>query len=485
MRKFLNSFPLHTFLFIFFISLFLFAQNPEHVTLAMMPRTFFLGSVLSALIFLLFYAFLKNKIKAGIISTLLLLILFNYGVMYDIIEYFYYLDLWPFKNIHRYLSAFTFLLCVLVIYIVVKKVHVGSRINYFLNVLFILLILFNSTKLFYLHYATKTSAPENESTNSLKTKESNLPNLYYIVLDGYANQHILKQHYNFDNSDFIGFLEQKGFFIADSSIANYYSTVPSLSSTFNLDYHKNIANDNLKNLRNNSFFKILKSNGYSLYKLQSGYSVTSGFADMDSTITINTPNEFERSILKFTVFRLDDLFGIIQYRRLKSQFDKLPETATLKKNRRFVFVHIVAPHPPFVFNENGEQIFNNKNNDNYWEPKESYVKQLMFVNKQIKNYISLILKEDQNAAIIIQSDHGPWIQSQDGKAVFDSRAMILNGMRLAGEQKFDISRSVSSVNTFRIFIKKYFDPSYPLLLDKPAGKDEMMNSILYKERKIN
>src|SRR6185436_14158359 len=98
----------------------------------------------------------------------------------------------------------------------------------------------------------------------------------------------LKKHYNFDNSDFTGFLKNNGFFIADSAISNYYSTHPSVCSTLNMDYLPKTTNDHWRErILDNKFFKVLKNNGYTLYRLQSGYSVTSGFYDVDSTITIN------------------------------------------------------------------------------------------------------------------------------------------------------------------------------------------------------
>ena len=44
-----------------------------------------------------------------------------------------------------------------------------------------------------------------------KTKETNLPDIYYIVLDEYAGIQSLKNNFDFDNSEFYNYLTKKGF----------------------------------------------------------------------------------------------------------------------------------------------------------------------------------------------------------------------------------------------------------------------------------
>ncbi len=484
MRKFLNTFPLHTFLFTFFVCAFLLTHNQGQVELFMVKRTLIAGNTLSLIFICIFYLFTRNIIKSGISSTLILLVLFNYGVLYDLIEVLYYANLWPFNNIHRYLSGFIIATCFLIIWLVQKKIKTGIRMNYFLNILLILLIVFNVSKLTYLNINTGIS--HNIENPKIKNGQAkiNPPNLYYIMLDGYANQRVLKKYYGFDNSDFTSFLNSNGFYIADSSFSNYYSTQSSLAATLNMDYLTTTSTELRRSqLLNNKFFKILKTNGYKLYQLQSGFSVTNGFSEIDSNIVISGPNEFERSILKFTIFRLDDLFGMIHHMRLKSQFKKLNEIAQIKNNQKFTFIHIVAPHPPFVFNSNGEQMYNDKHHYNSWEPKENYIEQLIYLNKVIKSFISKIVANDKSGVIILQSDHGPWIQSPDENVVFEARSLILNAVRYPGLENSIFTNSVSSVNTFRIFTKQYIDSTYQLLKDSTAGKEEIMTSILFKERK--
>ena len=73
--------------------------------------------------------------------------------------------------------------------------------------------------------------------HSFSVSESDsLPNVYYVILDAYPRNDILKKHMNFDNSEFTNMLEQRGFHVAKNSFANYHLSGLSISSTMNMNY---------------------------------------------------------------------------------------------------------------------------------------------------------------------------------------------------------------------------------------------------------
>jgi hypothetical protein len=47
------------------------------------------------------------------------------------------------------------------------------------------------------------------------------PDIYYVILDGYARADILDELYGYDNSRFLDYLERHGFFVAETSHSNY------------------------------------------------------------------------------------------------------------------------------------------------------------------------------------------------------------------------------------------------------------------------
>lgn len=468
------------------MSFFLFAQNPELIQLFMMKRTLIIGSILALIIFGFMFLIIKEKTKSGIITTLILFGLFYYGVFYDFLEGLYYKGFWPFHNIHRYALFLILLYIIIIVWVVNKKIIIGNKINYFLNILIISLFLFNSLKVVY-KTAVFNDIKEEPTNKSIIVAKQKYPNIYYMVLDGYANQHVLKKYYDFDNSDFINFLKKKHFYVADSAFSNYYSTSPSLSSTLNMDYHSKVNGYNyLEKIRTNNVLEVLKSVGYKTYRLQSGYAVTSGLSQIDSIITINAPNEFERNILKYSICRLDDLFGFIPFYRLKSQISNLNSLVDIQTtSSKFMFIHIVAPHPPYVFDENGNRFFSNKNGDNSWEPKCNYTSQLKYFNTVTKNFINYTLSKDKNSVFILQSDHGPWITSKNPNEIFEARSMILNAMYYNDTLNYKyLYNTISSVNTFRVFFKCYLDSSFTLIDDEKIGEKDLLTTKTFKDKII-
>lgn len=65
---------------------------------------------------------------------------------------------------------------------------------------------------------------------------SSKPDIYYIVLDAYPCTDILQELYRFDNTEFLGDLEQMGFTMPSNIRANYPGTALSVSSTLDMQY---------------------------------------------------------------------------------------------------------------------------------------------------------------------------------------------------------------------------------------------------------
>ena len=71
---------------------------------------------------------------------------------------------------------------------------------------------------------------------NLPPSTENLPDIYYIILDGYPRQDALLQYFDFDNQYFIDQLEEIGFSIPTCSQSNFAMTILSLSSSLNMNY---------------------------------------------------------------------------------------------------------------------------------------------------------------------------------------------------------------------------------------------------------
>ena len=148
---------------------------------------------------------------------------------------------------------------------------------------------------------------------------------------------------------------------------------------------------------------------------------------------------------------------------------KLP---LLAKNRdpKFVFAHIMAPHPPFVFGENGNKIYYDGNSMNR---KTLFINQLKYINKRMINVLEKILytNNGRNKIIIIQGDHGTreivpnniysfkqdWVQEAFGN---------LNAIYFSDKIKNKKVNYYSPVNTFRFILNQEFNQNNRYLEDK-------------------
>ena len=132
---------------------------------------------------------------------------------------------------------------------------------------------------------------------------------------------------------------------------------------------------------------------------------------------------------------------------------------------KFVFIHIIQPHPPFVFDAEGDWVdpapFMNENgvytSESY---PRGYRDHAAFIEGQIEIAVRTILEGSATPpVIVIQGDHAPWMQTGSGKF------MVLNAYYLPGHNDLLYPR-ISPVNTFRLIFDTYLGASYELLPDR-------------------
>lgn len=480
LRLKLKLYTYHTFLVVPFVVLFLYAHNLSLSKLEMTYRTLFIGSAICLMFYGITQTILHNRLKTGVYVSLLLFGLFQYGVLYETLGILQNKGYWPFSHVHRFLLIFYGLLFAGLLIFFRKTKYDFVRVNYFLNFLLILLIIFNSGKIIF--HSSSSSHQINKYADEPVVKfpeQATKPDLYYIILDGYASRPVLWKYYNYDNPSFYDGLSGIGYRFCDSAFSNYYSTTRSLCATLNMRFSDQ-QQDALEGLRNNRVFALLKENGYRIYHMQSGYVVSSSFAAADSVVGIGGPNEFELSLLKHTVLRLDDAFGFFALRRLRSQFKKLRSMADISTQPKFCFIHVVAPHPPFVLGKTGKANNTHLSDENLWEPEQQYLDQLEYVSEQIKEFLQYLHEKNPHAVVILQSDHGPYGPGKNAEEVFESRAGILYAYKAPMEIK--IPSNSSSINTFPYFLNGLFGTRLAYLKDEEAGKEQFLKTpVLFKK----
>lgn len=322
--------------------------------------------------------------------------------------------------------------------------------------------------------------------------DEHLPDIYYIILDGYGRSDILDEIYKLNNGEFLSYLESKGFFVAEESNSNYPRTGLSFASSLNSTYLDGISqqlgeeSENLLPLKSfieNSFvFQQLRQAGYKIITFPSGYELTE-ISSSDQIISFQTtPGSFQNLLINNTPLSIFLLGKQYDWHRQRITFNinQLPEVSN-QDQPTFVFAHILAPHPPFVFGSNGESIYPSRKygiddgNEflavaNREEYLNGYRDQLVYINGQIINSIERIMATSSTQpVIIIQGDHGPRSSYEpeilEGEKLVE-RMAILNAYLLPGIDPNMLYPGITPVNTFRLLFNAYLGTNYPLLEDR-------------------
>ena len=312
------------------------------------------------------------------------------------------------------------------------------------------------------------------------------PDIYYIILDSYTRADTLEKAYKYDNSEFLGGLESMGFNVAECAMSNYVRTELSLASSLNMTYltsdldpriqPDSVARSPLWNLiRNSAVMDYVESRGYKTVAFATGFPWSEwDHADvyLEADPLCGGLTEFEGLWLGTTAYRIAEDEELVDTKaatfnryRERTQFvlDTLPTLAALEVGApKFVFAHLIIPHPPFVFAEDGSRsdslsFLNAK--DQYPADKYAagYSMQLTFINREITRIVEQLIADSETPPIIIiQGDHGPWLQPKD------RRLTILNAYYLPGHAE-SVSDFITPVNTFRLVFNLYLDGEFELL----------------------
>lgn len=327
------------------------------------------------------------------------------------------------------------------------------------------------------------------------------PNIYYILLDGYSGSDALRQFYRTNNSEFIDFLHDQGFWVGEHARSNYVRTLFSLPSTMNMDYlHEFVEkNDLVETTDERPAFNYLKQSKVRLFLQRFGYTsvgMSSGFTGWDmfgvqqfKDYKRGGANEFQSIVNQHTpLFPIAVALAVMdpfqKHRELQELvIGKIPELPKMFPEHPIVgFVHVMCPHPPFVFLRDGspaEQkspLFNLGDGDyivgtimNPVEYQTAYSNQLYHLNTLMEDAVARLRENDPEAIIILQGDHGGgsgYHATDIYKTNFLERTSILNAVYLPRGDYEDFYPTISPVNTFRIIFNRYFGEDYELLPDE-------------------
>jgi len=477
---------LHPLLFALAPILFLYSHNAARLPIApselLLPLA--ISSAAALVLWLLLWLVTRNSRRAALIVSLFLALFFLYGRAQDAVG--------PRAN-PVLLPAAAIGVLLLGILFFARPGREFSGLTVFLNLVSLALVLINLSTGVPAMLRTGARAPAGQAPEA--PTEPARPDIYYIILDGYARDDILGSVYGFDDSEFTGWLNACGFNVARHSRSNYSQTYLSLASSLNMTYLDSVAakvgpeSDNrsvlIRMINDSRVVRELRNRGYTVASFASGYTGTD-LKDADVHFAPRWAlSEFQNVLISTTALPLvlDKLVKKSQFdlhrERILYAFQHLPDAARLR-HPVFVFCHVLSPHPPFVFGANGEKVnprgfFTMTEGGNYQtvdkeqvrrEYVEKYRAQLQFITAKTRTMVERVLAESPTPPLIIlQGDHGPGsVLNWDDPEPADlaERFAILNACHFP-KTVHPFPESLSPVNSFRYLLDQLFATDYGLL----------------------
>lgn len=501
-KSIINSIPIAPILFAVSFVLVLFSHNKSELTVSRIILPVLAVVFFSLTVYLFSVIFFINREKRIIFSSVFMILFFSYGELLSI-----------FGNIHIDIGRisigknniiFTVLFIILLLlhlFIKRTKKHLNMYSKYLTIISLIAVFIPISGILKYEINRAIQTRPENplalSKINISSLDRNNLPDIYYIISDSYASEDILKKYFNYDNNSFISFLENKGFYVAGKSTSNYPKTFLSLASSLNMQYldhlskYKNSTDQTLTDrmIENNNVLSFLKSLGYYYYQMGSWWGSTHYNRLADNNFILENTRLGDIGEFNYMIINSSMLSPLIskffpqffigeseddKRARVLYQFEKLPNI-TKQPSPKFIFVHIITPHGPYVFGKNCEFV----TYEQIWYLKEedNYANQVNCINHKLEETINAILKNSVNPPVILlQADEGanflsaklnpPENWKNANTDLLKEKFPILSAYYISGMPKSLLYQSITPVNSFRVIFNHYFSVGLPLLPDK-------------------
>jgi len=356
-----------------------------------------------------------------------------------------------------------------------------------------ILVIINLIKILPTEFQKINQRVKSEINQEVATEQINsdrYPDIYWLVFDEFSGFDAMREYFNYQDIDkFKMQLEQLGFHVIENSHSDSIQTLHQIATRLNyeklstelgeVEYYELISR--------NKVMSELKARGYTTVVLdepslgtfafegktpiQADYLLLDEFQVNKSAPTIIF-NSFGILVADRTM-----LAPITKYFKLESEAiethrdiiyfvaDELGEMEFPKPT--FIYSHLLLPHVPFLFTENGGYLeYDHQHDWNY------YLGQYKFTIKIILRTIETILSEaDSNnpPIIIIQSDHGVRNlannESGEGNLVNfpeEYRTSILFAIYAPACPDMPLEDGIDPVNTFPLVFNCLFDLDIPL-----------------------
>lgn len=325
-----------------------------------------------------------------------------------------------------------------------------------------------------------------------------LRDVYYILVDEYGRDDVLKRLYQLDNGGFLADLEARGFVVARDSRSNYIWTKVVMSSLLFMDYpHRLFPEDTPQNRLIESedgghAFDLAAKAGYRPLLFAPAFpGLRRNFESYDAGsrdrrwMVLPLGSEYAKLVADMTP--IGDIVATLaaggepETETVEWALESLPEIAKLEEPT-FAFVYLRAPHSPFRFEADGRvkparEVRVPRDLESF---RRVYRDQVLGLNRHLLEAIDGILRNSPRApVIVIQADHGPRPE-RPGFVVRGGSLSEIAGNPAADvveplgifsaahlpEHRAEFHGSITPVNTFRMIFREFMGYPLPPLEDR-------------------
>ncbi|MEL7571318.1 MAG: hypothetical protein AAGU14_12255, partial [Eubacteriaceae bacterium] len=252
-------------------------------------------------------------------------------------------------------------------------------------VIFMGLVLFNLVNVINVNLTTQgpsdklLSGPSQTDPTKFPSHANN-PDIYYIVFDEFSGFQPMRDYWHNSKVDeFISFLKSKNFEVIEDSHGSSIYTVQQMATRLNYQKY-NLANDEFSDPEiSNEWYNAISDNKVVNYLKKQGYTTITFFPFRFANFSAQTmKSDVTYSIddVPSTALNLyfDDFWILVAdktmlkelspiYKKLSSDphsnfiFFTLSKVGNLEDipSPKFVYAHLLLPHSPYLFDENGNQ----------------------------------------------------------------------------------------------------------------------------------
>jgi type II secretory pathway pseudopilin PulG len=483
-------------LIVIFPVLFLYAQNAAYASFQQVVLPLVLVILCTALLLVVMGLLYRDIRRAALATTGIALLALSYGHVFEALSKSSY---FPIRLVDDRLLLPVSVIAISGLCVFIRRLRAMDEVTTIVNavaVAMVILSIINARSASVAHVGqalatTQRKPPPPTWTLPPSRGEGSKRDIYYLIFDRYPRADVLRKHFGYNNSSFIGDLRRKGFYVADRSVCNYPRTIHSLAASLNMEYltyeptNPKISSGAWRPydlLIGPKVSRFLQSHGYRHVHTGASYP-TPRDATAEFNFEYSERSEFARVFVHTTVLR--SIAGWVGFAKdldvrqsahneILYQLDKI-RMASKIPGPTYTIGHVLLPHEPYTFDAKGRFVTEAKENSRSFE--ENVVMQTQFANRKIKELIDELLRvpDYKKPIIILQSDEGPpqfnrdpgdlrWAQETDEELRY--KFGILNAYYLPGVKDPGLYPTITPVNSFRKVFNLYFGTDLDLLPDE-------------------